>query len=134
MPHTWIGAICANFIRSMFVYERDDTLYIASGIDNKWLDEGPIEIKNLPTYYGTLSYSMNKSLNKFMTFIFRKKRYKITCKITGDINAPKDLVLSIPTDGEVLSAAVNGRRVEANEEKQIKIENVPANIVIYTQE
>jgi hypothetical protein len=134
MPHTWIGAICANFIRSMFVYERDDTLYIARGIDNKWLDEGPIEIKNLPTYYGTLSYSMNKSLNKFMTFIFRKKRYKITCKITGDINAPKDLVLSIPTDGDVLSATVNGRKAAINEEKQIQIKNIPADVVIYTQE
>lgn len=134
MPHTWIGAICANFIRSLFVYERDDTLYLAAGIDDNWLEDNQITVKNLPTYYGNISYSLKISLNKFMTFIFRKNRYTITCDITGNISCPNDLIFVVPFNGDVLSAKVNGRSVKVDETKKIKIKSIPAKIIVSCQE
>jgi hypothetical protein len=134
MPHTWVGAICANFIRSLFVYERDDTLYLAAGIDDKWLENSSITVRNLPTYYGDINYSISKELNKFQTFIFRKNRYTITCNVTGNINCPKDLIFIAPCKGPVLSAKVNGRSVSVKEDKKIQINKLPAKIVILSQE
>jgi hypothetical protein len=134
MPHTWVGAICANFIRSLFVYERDDTLYLAAGIDDKWLENSSITVKNLPTYYGDINYSISKDLNKFQTFIFRKNRYTITCNVTGNINCPNDLIFIAPCKGAVLSAKVNGRNVSVEEGKKIQINKLPAKIVILSQE
>ena len=134
MPHAWIGAICANFIRSLFVYERDDTLYLAAGIDDKWLENDSVTVKNIPTHYGDINYSISKSLNKFLTFVFKKNRYTITCIITGDINCPNDLVFIAPCKGLVLSVKVNGKGVKVKEDKKIQVDRLPAKIVISCQE
>jgi hypothetical protein len=61
MPHSWIGAEYILAVRSLFGYEReaDRSLVIAAGIREDWLAEGgEVVVRELPTYYGPLSYSL----------------------------------------------------------------------------
>jgi hypothetical protein len=64
MPHTWVGSDYINAVRSFFVYEdeADSSLVIGAGLSEDWINspEG-IEVKNLPTYYGELNYSIQKA-------------------------------------------------------------------------
>ncbi|MBW7887671.1 MAG: discoidin domain-containing protein [Bacteroidetes bacterium] len=62
MPHTWVGSDYINAVRAMFVYENDNdrSLVIASGLKDEWLGEG-VTVENLPTHYGTISYSISSA-------------------------------------------------------------------------
>jgi hypothetical protein len=57
MPHTWVGADYVNAVRSLFVFEDNDALVLAAGIDPAWLAEGVLA-ENLPTQFGTVGYRM----------------------------------------------------------------------------
>jgi hypothetical protein len=59
MPHTWVGSDFIRSLRAMFVYEDDEgTLAVAAGIPAAWLEApGGVEVKELPTYLGLLSYT-----------------------------------------------------------------------------
>ncbi len=66
MPHTWVGSGYINAVRSMFVYENENnsSLILGAGIDEKWLDRKKgISVKNLPTFYGKINYSVVKNNN-----------------------------------------------------------------------
>jgi hypothetical protein len=59
MPHTWVGS---DFIRStldFFVYEKDDSLILAAGVADEWLDRG-ITVENISTHFGLVSYTMKR--------------------------------------------------------------------------
>ncbi|MGE3182666.1 MAG: hypothetical protein AB7N71_13620, partial [Phycisphaerae bacterium] len=59
MPHTWVGSAYMNALRSMLVYEDTNALILAAGIPAAWYGSGePIGIRNAPTYFGTLTYSV----------------------------------------------------------------------------
>ncbi|NLG33926.1 MAG: hypothetical protein GX548_01085 [Lentisphaerae bacterium] len=57
LPHTWVGADYVNAVRSLFVFEDNEALVLAGGIDPAWLDPG-VSVKNLPTPYGSVGYRM----------------------------------------------------------------------------
>jgi hypothetical protein len=59
MPHTWVGS---DFIRStldFFVYEKGETLILAAGVADEWLDRG-ITVENISTHFGLVSYTMKR--------------------------------------------------------------------------
>ncbi|MBN2445452.1 MAG: discoidin domain-containing protein, partial [Phycisphaerae bacterium] len=62
MPHTWCGSEFLRSFRVMFVYERegDQSLVLGAGLRQSWLasDTG-VAIKDWPTEYGKLSYSLH---------------------------------------------------------------------------
>jgi hypothetical protein len=64
MPHTWVGSDYINAVRSFFVYEDEahSSLVIGEGLLEDWMDspEG-IEVNHLPTFYGELNYSIQKT-------------------------------------------------------------------------
>ncbi|HZW39400.1 MAG TPA: hypothetical protein VFF33_08890 [Ignavibacteriaceae bacterium] len=69
MPHTWCGSDFINSARTLFVYEDefDSSLVIGAGLKKIWLDyEKGLSVKNLPTYYGLLSYTINKNGNDYI--------------------------------------------------------------------
>ncbi|HZP85659.1 MAG TPA: discoidin domain-containing protein [Burkholderiales bacterium] len=63
VPHAWIGAEYVLALLAMFAYERpsDRALVVAAGITDAWLDAGEIAVRNLPTWWGPLSYSMRRA-------------------------------------------------------------------------
>jgi hypothetical protein len=61
MPHSWAASDFIRSVRSMLVYEReaDNALVLGAGIPESWVTSAQgIEVKHLPTYYGTLTFSM----------------------------------------------------------------------------
>jgi hypothetical protein len=74
-----VGSDYINAIRSFFVYEdeADSSLVIGAGLLDEWIDSpAGIEVKNLPTFYGELNYSIHKN----------RTVYKI--QLTGTIKMP----------------------------------------------
>lgn len=59
IPHTWVGSDFLSAVRSMFVYEHDNGLILTAGVTPEWAatPEG-IAIKNFPTEFGPVSYSL----------------------------------------------------------------------------
>ena len=100
MPHTWVGAEYINAVRSLFVYELDDKLVIGHGIDEDWLERGEeISIKNFPTVYGKINYTMNKHSNS------------LEINVSGNACPPGGFVLKSPFTGKVIiGVEINGER------------------------
>ncbi|MGC8652945.1 MAG: discoidin domain-containing protein [Candidatus Kryptoniota bacterium] len=64
LPHAWVGAEFLRSVRAFFIYEDDSTLHIGAGIPLTWLNYNrSISVKNIPTYYGKISYQIYKSGN-----------------------------------------------------------------------
>lgn len=127
MPHTWVGSDFLNAIRSMFVYEsnlsgeHDETLVLASALYKEWIDSPTgISIENLPTYFGNISYSINKENEKYYFSIY------------GDIELPTNGIKIKNFNGSNLPVrvTVNGKRIKTFTEKEISINEFPADVVI----
>jgi hypothetical protein len=60
VPHAWIAAEYALALLGLFAYERpaDGALVVAAGVSDAWLDEGPLAVAGLATWWGPLSYTL----------------------------------------------------------------------------
>jgi hypothetical protein len=124
MPHTWVGSDFINAIRSMFVYENeyDASLVLASAMYQDWIDTPKgMSVENLPTYYGEISYSIQKeTLN-----------YKFS--ISGDLKLPANGIKIKNFNGSALpvKVIVNGKETNDFSEKEITVKEIPAEILIF---
>jgi hypothetical protein len=103
MPHTWVGSDFVNAVRAMFAFERDDlgAVVIGAGLKPAWI-EGGVEVRALPTHFGTLTYSASMSGSR-----------RVLLSVAGTINAHRHPLL-VPVDlvdGTLRSASVNGKQV-----------------------
>jgi F5/8 type C domain-containing protein len=62
VPHTWIGAEYVLAVLGMLAYEApgEDSLVLAAGVPDAWLDGDGIEVTDLPTYWGRLGYRLRR--------------------------------------------------------------------------
>ncbi|UHD14757.1 discoidin domain-containing protein [Thiocapsa bogorovii] len=62
LPHAWISAEYVLVFRDLFAYEReaDRSLVVCAGIPREWLDEGPVSVTGLPTWYGRLDLHLGR--------------------------------------------------------------------------
>jgi hypothetical protein len=108
-------------IRSMFVYERgkDTSLIIGAGIPEEWLNEPDgIVVKELPTYYGDLNYSM------------KKVGESLVVEISGDIQIPPGkIILKSPLRKPIVSVQINGKPVKQTR-RGIVIDTLPATVLL----
>jgi hypothetical protein len=121
MPHTWCGSDFIRSVRAMFVYERDrdSALVVGAGVPETWLDGTGMSVKELPTYYGLINYTM------------KKDSLGVTATLSGQVSVPKGkIVLKNPLATGIKSVTVNGRMYSAFDPRQIVIEALPANIEI----
>lgn len=102
MPHSWIGAEYILAVRSFFAYEReaDRSLVIAAGIPEDWLEgEGEIRVRDLPTYYGPLSYRLRRET---------ADTYRLS--LSGDLDMPPGGIIAMPPlPRPLLQVEINGR-------------------------
>ena len=63
VPHAWIGAEYVLAVLGMFAYERvaDGALVLAAGVSDAWLGAGDVSVDGLPTWWGTLGYTLRRS-------------------------------------------------------------------------
>lgn len=124
MPHTWVGSDFINSIRSLFVYENeyDQSLVLAAALYQDWIDTPQgMSVENLPTYYGEISYSIKKDSDKY---IF---------SISGNIKLPANRIKIKNFNGSKLpvKVTVNGNEIKDFNEKEIAVNEIPAEVVIY---
>ena len=62
-PHGWTAAEVFHLLRDCLVREEGDNLIIGSGIPKEWLRE-KIEVKDMPTYFGKVSFAYDPLSNE----------------------------------------------------------------------
>lgn len=87
MPHTWVGSGYIDAVRNMLAYESNDSLILCAGIDPAWLKKG-VTVKELPTNYGTISYTIKKT------------KHGIAFSVDGTAKPPKGFILRLPAGSE----------------------------------
>ena len=121
MPHTWVGSDYIRSLRSLFAFEEesDQSLVIAAGIPDEWLESaGGVSVKRLPTYHGTLNYSLS-----------RDAPGKLRLKLTGDIVLPPgNIVLRPPV--ALRGLTVNGKASTLFDADHATITEFPAEVVL----
>ncbi len=64
VPHGWVAGYYVLLLRNMLVREENDSLLLLSCVPGRWLDHGKkIELKNAPTYFGTISFKVESFIN-----------------------------------------------------------------------
>ncbi len=122
MPHTWVGSDFIRAIRNMFVYERDDeALVLGAGILEEWVrDPNGVEVKLLPTYYGTLNYKM------------KMKDENLAVELSGNLRMPAGkIILKSPLAAALKAVTVNGKKSKNFTAGEVVIATVPAKIELY---
>ena len=118
LPHTWISGEYILAVRSLFACEReaDESLVIAAGVDPNWLANGfEVGVRNLPTYYGNLSYRLRLedagALRPEEAGTLRRKEPGVlTLTLEGGLRMPPGgIVVEPPLAGPVRRVEVNGR-------------------------
>ena len=120
LPHGWVASDYVRVVLDLFAYERelDSALVIAAGVPASWIRGPGIEVKGLRTPYGALSYSIAQDGKQ------------VSARIEEGLRVPPGGVALVWPGNEAPGAAtVNGKPVswEGNE---LRIRDLPANIVI----
>ena len=122
MPHTWCGSDFIRSVRAMFVYERekDTSLVVGAGIADAWVrDPAGVQVTNLPTFYGPISYSM-KAVGK-----------NVIVQLAGDVRVPAGrIVLKSPRGTNLKSVHVNGLQHKRFYAKEVIIDKLPATVTL----
>ncbi|MCX6151194.1 MAG: discoidin domain-containing protein [Ignavibacteriales bacterium] len=123
MPHTWVGSDFISAARSFFVYEdeQNNSLVIGAGLYREWFDSPDgISIKNLPTYFGNLNYSIKKEINKYRV------------ELNGNIKLPEGGIKFInPVFSNTVKLKINEKEVNGKKSKEILVNEFPAVVEIY---
>ena len=123
LPHTWISAEYMLAMCSMFAYEReeDESLVIAAGVAEEWLSDGStVGVKNLPTYYGNLSYSLRL-----------KGKRTLRLNLEGNlILPPGGIVVKPPLPRPIRQLKINGRSVGDFQPDSFTITECPAQTLV----
>ena len=119
LPHGWVGS---DFIRSaldLFAWERGDdgAIVIAAGLPPEWLDGRGITIRDLPTRFGRLGYTLRRA--------GRTTELRLDA---GSAVPPGGFVLQEPEHGA--TARIDGR-VAQWRNGELRISEVPASVVLY---
>ena len=123
LPHTWISAEYMLAMCTMFAYEReeDESLVIAAGVAEEWLSDGStVGVKNLPTYYGNLSYSLRL-----------KGKGTLRLKLEGNLVLPPGgIVVKPPLPRPIRQVEVNGRALTEFTTDTFTCRECPAEAVV----
>ncbi len=122
MPHAWVGSDFIRSVLSMFAYERDSdtSMVICGGIPDAWVaDPAGAGVRDLPTPFGPLSYSVKRSTGG------------VTVDISGSFStAGEKLMLHSPLNSPIVSAVTDGQSVPVSPENEILIGTLPAQVSI----
>jgi len=123
LPHTWISAEYMFSICSLFAYEReaDQSLVIAAGIAPEWLaGECTAGVENLPTYYGSISYSLRFTDESTMLL-----------KLWGDITMPAGgIVVQPPLPRPIQQVTVNHTALKEFSDNRFTLRLCPAEVSV----
>ncbi len=120
MPHTWVGSDFMRSVFSMFIYERarDSAVVLGAGIPDRWVnDPAGVTVRDLPTYDGSVSYSIKRS------------GASVQVAISGTVPVPRTkLVLTSPLTQAPRSVRLNGKRIPSPQTREIVLTALPAKV------
>jgi len=121
LPHTWISAEYVLAVRSLFAYEResDESLIIAAGLAPEWLEGSGVRVNDMPTLYGTLSYSLH-----------RLDAATVRCEISTAMRGK--VILRPPLAAPLRNATVNGSVCMTAPGDSVTVLRTPAEVVCST--
>jgi hypothetical protein len=121
LPHTWCGSDFLNSVRMMFLYEREseDALVLLAGVPKTWISSRAVGFKNMPTYGGKLSCTIERA---------DRGSNRLIAQIAGSCPVPKGGLRLTPPLGSVDRATVNGKAAEIDSEGRVVVRELPAKI------
>ena len=117
MPHTWVGSSYISAVRSLFVYEEDDRLVLAAGIDPAWTRDG-IRVQHLPTPFGTINYTVHDAAGL------------IRMTIWGEATPPGGFTVRLPQEWRTKVARLNGTAVD-HVDASFRVTTLPATLELH---
>jgi len=124
LPHAWIGAEYILSLLSMFAFEReaDQSLVIGAGLRSEWLDAAGVRVRGLPTWYGTLNFTLQ-----------RESAGRVVLRLDGDLTIPRGKIIARPPiDGALRAVLVNGVPTQDFTADEVVIDQLPADVVMTT--
>ncbi|MGH8625498.1 MAG: discoidin domain-containing protein, partial [Gammaproteobacteria bacterium] len=121
MPHTWIGAEYILALRSLFAFESEPNqgLIVAAGIRDDWLaDDFEVLVKDLPTYYGRLCYTLR-----------HESAHALRFSLSGDLAVPPGKIIVKPPLLHPIEH-VKGDGVAAFDAVSVTLSRCPADVTI----
>jgi len=122
LPHTWIGSDFIRLTRDLFVIEResDRALVLGAGLPPEWLATGS-GVQALPTHHGLLTYDVRHGGD-----------HEVIWTIEGEIAMPPGgIELRSPVAAPIRTATINGRDLVVAHADRLRIDEIPARVVIY---
>jgi hypothetical protein len=121
LPHTWVAAEYVLAVRSLFAYERaaDRRLVVAAGLALEWTIGPGVQVQEMPTLYGALSFSAR-------TLDAHTFRFDIGPGVAAGIE------LRPPLRGRLVDVSVNGSAHADFDAQSVVIASTPAEIVCRT--
>ena len=119
LPHTWVGSDFLRSVADLFVYEReaDSALVLGAGIPDEWLADSGVTVRGLSTWWGPLSYTVQRHENA------------VTVTIEGGLRVPPGgIVVEPPGSGRVSRATVDGRDAALLPDGGVLLREVPARV------
>jgi hypothetical protein len=123
LPHTWVAAEYILAVRSLFAYERatDRTLVLGAGLAPEWIAGAGVQVANMPTLYGRLSFSVRRLDTDTV-------RIEIGSRVTTKI------VVRPPLPSPLRSVSVNGRVYTDFDAQSVTLAGAPAEVMCRTSD
>ena len=119
MPHSWAASDFIRSFRTMLAYERerDSSLVLCAGIPDSWVrDPRGITVKNLPTHFGPLGYSVRAGGNR------------VVVEVDAGMDIPPgNIHVRSPLSGA--PREIRGARREDGDPRDAVVESLPARII-----
>ncbi len=123
-PHIHSISSLIRIIRTMFIEERGDRLYLLQGVPRRWLEQGQeIKIQQAPTIYGPLSLTTQSNL--------ANNRIDISLTLPDRIGAaPVHLKTRLPNGYQINSVAINDKNHLDFEDEWIILKDIEGDLHI----
>jgi hypothetical protein len=121
LPHTWIAAEYVLAVRSLFAYEREDdqSLVLAAGLALEWIEGSGVEVRNMPTLDGRLSYSLRRT---------DAREYRCEIHSEGAVK----LILRAPFAAPLRGVIIDGSPCTSFDSDSVTLTHAPAEVICTT--
>ncbi len=121
LPHTWVGSDYIRSVLDMLAYEResDDALVVAAGVPTSWLRGSGVDVHDLRTRYGKLSYTL------------QSEQGAIVLHIDAGLRVPEGgIAIRAPLPTNAAHATIDGKPATANPDGEFIVRTLPATVTI----
>ena len=121
LPHTWIAAEYLLAVRCLFAYEReaDQSLVLAAGLAPEWIEASGVQVSEMPTPYGNLSYSLRRIDSATL-------RFEISSAVKARV------ILRPPLGASLRGVVIDGEVCTSFDRDSVTLSHTPAHVVCTT--